>query len=405
MATRVCWGWNMLRQTVQWMVICCGFLVGAIPAQAQFRFHSEALFLDRNNDGDVPVVAGPDSFNSGGNYDPQAGYRFTFGASFDEYDIEFIGSQIDDWHARATGTLANPLVFDDTANDPIVVAVPPANTLAFRNSLFDAATAFGDEDNESERLQAGAQAFIDTSSRFQDYQVNFGTNPTKYMWRFQVGWRQMRLNENHAFGVTGTFDALDTDDAAIVGDATNEANDALADGSLTGAGYTNISGAGDGFDSASSANGPDTLRIYDNSGTSNLLNGVQISGGYTLFPENLVSVDLIGRAGVYHNYSRGRIGEYLIGSGNDDSVYRRTFAGSNNGVAFSTSLGAQASVPVTDYISLIFGYEVNYIGNVALASGQYAGLVNSPIGTRHYNVRHGDTLVIHGGNVGLRVTW
>jgi hypothetical protein len=395
----------MLRRTLQCLALCCGALGLAVPAHAQFRFSAEALFMDRNDDGSAPVVVGPDAVSSGGNYDPQTGYRFTFGTSFGDYDVEFIGSQIDDWSLRETGTLANPLIFDETANNPVVVAVPPANTLGFVNSLYDAATAT-DELTESERLQAGATFFSETSSRFQDYQINFGSNPNKYLWRFQVGWRQMLLNENSATGITGTFDALDTDDAAQAGDPTDDPNNALADASLTGAGYSLVSGAADGYDAAAVAgNGPDTLRLYNSSGTTNTLNGVQVSGGYSLFPENLVSVDLIGRAGIYHNYSRGRFSEALIGSGNDNSVYRRNFSNSHNGVAFSTSLGAQASVPVTDYISLTLGYEVSYVGNVALAPGQYSGLVNTPLGGRHYNVRSGDSLVMHGANAGLRLTW
>lgn len=396
----------MLRKSLQWVTLCCAVLGLSLPAQAQFRFSAEALFMDRNNDGSTPIIAGPDARSSGGNYDPQTGFRFTFGGSFDNYDVEFIGSQIDDFSFRQTGTLNNPLVFDDTANNPVVVAAPPANTLAFRNSLFDAATAVGVEDNESERLQAGAKFFSEASSRFQDYQVNFGSNPNKYLWRLQVGYRQMRLNENSAFGMTGTFDALDTATGAQFGDLGDQLNNGLSDGAITGAGYALRSGAADGYDAAAvPGGGPDTLGLYYNSGTSNMLNGVQVSGGYSLFPESLVSLDLFGRAGIYHNYSRGRVSESLIGSVNDDSIYQRSFANSRNAVAFSSSLGAQASVPVTDYISFSFGYEVIYVGNVALAPGQYAGLINTPLGARHYNVRNGDSLIMHGANVGLKLVW
>ncbi len=134
------------------------------------------------------------------NYDPQTGFRFTLGGSFDNYDVEFIASQFDDWNMRETGVLGNPLVFDETANNPVVVAVPPANTLGYVNSLFDAATST-DELTESERLQAGATYFSEASSRLQDYQINFGSNPNKYLWRFQIGWRHMRLNEDSATGI------------------------------------------------------------------------------------------------------------------------------------------------------------------------------------------------------------
>jgi hypothetical protein len=150
---------------------------------------------------------------------------------------------------------------------------------------------------------------------------------------------------------------------------------------------------------------PDTLMLYNDSGTSNILNGVQLSGGYSLFPENLVSVDLIGRVGLFHNYAKGRFSEALIGSGNDDSVYQRTFSDSRHGVAYSTSLGAQASVPVTDYISLSLGYEVNYVGNVALAPSQYDGVATTPLGARRYSLRNSDSILFHGLNAGLKVVW
>jgi hypothetical protein len=396
----------MLRRTLQWMALCFGVVGLAVPSQAQFRFSAEALFMDRDSDGSAPVVAGPDAFSSGGNYDPQAGFRFTLGGSFDNYDVEFIASQFDDWDLSDTGTLANPLVFDETANNPVVVAIPPANTLAYVNSLFDAATSV-DELTESERLQAGATYFSESSSRLQDYQINFGSNPNKYLWRFQVGWRHMRLNENSAVGIRGTFDALDTDDAAQAGDLGDDPNNALADGSITGAGFALVSGTNNGFDAAAlgGAVAPDTLTIYNSSGTSNILNGVQLSGGYSLFPESLVSVDLIGRAGLFHNYSQGHFSEALIGSGNDDSIYQRTFSDNRNGVAYSTSLGAQASVPVTDYISLSLGYEVNYIGNVALAPSQSEGIATSPLGARRYRLRTSDSILYHGLNAGLKVVW
>lgn len=396
----------MLRRTLQWMALCFGVVGLAVPSQAQFRFSAEALFMDRDSDGSAPVVAGPDAFSSGGNYDPQAGFRFTLGGSFDNYDVEFIASQFDDWDLSDTGTLANPLVFDETANNPVVVAIPPANTLAYVNSLFDAATSV-DELTESERLQAGATYFSEASSRLQDYQINFGSNPNKYLWRFQVGWRHMRLNENSAVGIRGTFDALDTDDAAQAGDLGDDPNNALADGSITGAGFALVSGTNNGFDAVAlgGAVAPDTLTIYNSSGTSNILNGVQLSGGYSLFPENLVSVDLIGRAGLFHNYSQGHFSEALIGSGNDDSIYQRTFSDNRNGVAYSTSLGAQASVPVTDYISLSLGYEVNYIGNVALAPSQSEGIATSPLGARRYRLRTSDSILYHGLNAGLKVVW
>ncbi len=58
-----------------------------------------------------------------------------------------------------------------------------------------------------------------------------------------------------------------------------------------------------------------------------------------------MSVDLIGRLGLFHNYAQGRFSEALIGSGNDNSIYRRSFSDSRHGVAYSGSLGARPPSP------------------------------------------------------------
>ena len=398
----------MLRRTLQMVALCCGALGLTNSVQAQYRFSAEALFMDRDDGGSQQLLMGPDSLSSGGSTDFQPGYRFTLGGSFGDYDVEFIGAQIDNWNFSSTGTLANPLVFDDTAANPVVIALPPANTLEFTNSLFTAATTPGLEDSESERLLAGALYTVSGSSEFQDYQLNFGTNPTRNPWRFGVGWRHMRLNEGSAVGITGIFDALDTDSGEVAGDATNEANDALSDGAITGAGYALLSGGADGYDAFDVGGvgvSPDIMRLYYASGTRNTLNGAQVSGGYRLFPESVVSLELLGRAGIYQNDAKGNVSESLIGLVNDTSVYTRSFSDSRSGVAFGGSLGAKAAVPITDYISLTAGYEGLYVANVALAPAQLGGLSNSPLGVRRYSIRNGDKLIIHGATLGMMVTW
>lgn len=401
-------GDNMLRRTLQIVALCCGVLGLTIPAQAQFRFSTEALFMSRDDGGGQQILNGPDAFSNGGSTDFEPGYRFILGGSYDNFDVEFIGAQIDNWNYRSTGTLVDPLAFDDTAANPIVFLGGTANTLAFTNSLFDAATDAGVEDNESEHLQGGARYVVNGSSQFQDYQINIGTNPSRSNWRFGMGWRQMRLHESNSVGITGIFDALDSDSGEVEGDATNEANDALSDGSITGAGYTLRSGTGNGynaFDVVGVGVAPDTLQLYYASGTNNILNGVQANGSFQIASESDLSLEVFGRAGIYHNYAQGNVGEYLIGSVNDDSVYQRTYSGSRNGVAFGSSLGFKAAVPVTDYISFTAGYEALYLANVALAPNQLGGLSNSPLGDREYHVHTGDRLIMHGATLGMVVIW
>ncbi len=402
------WGENMLRRTLQIVVLCCGALGLTIPAEAQFRFSTEALFMTRDDGSRQQILNGPDAFSNGSSTNFQHGYRFIFGGSYGDYDVEFVGAQIENWNSRSSGTLIRALAFDDTAANPVVFPGGLANTLAFTNSLYTAATAAGVEDNESERLQAGATYFVTGSSRFQDYQINIGTNPTRNNWRFGLGWRQMRLNEGSTVGITGIFDALDTDSGDVAPAPGNEVNDALSNGAITGAGYTLRSGTANGYNAVFPGGvgvSPDTLQLYYASGSNNILNGVQVCGGYQIASESLLTLEVFSRTGIYHNYAQGNVGEYLIGSVNDNSVYQRNFSASRNGVAFASSLGFKAAVPVTDYISFTAGYEALYVANVALASTQLGGLSNSPFGDRQYHVRNGDKIIIHGATLGLQVTW
>lgn len=396
---------NMLRRSLQIIALCVGALGLALPAQAQFRFSAEALFMDRDNDGGRQMLNGPDSISSGGNNGFQTGQRFTLGASYDVYDLEFIAAQVYGWNYSSTGTLASPLIFDDTATNPLF-ALPAPNTLAFTNSLFNAATTVTLEDNESERLQAGATWAVNGSSNFQDYQINVGTNPTRNPWRVSLGWRQMRLNEANGVGIRGTFDALDTATGAAPGDPGDEPNNALSDDALTGAGFSLMSGTGNGFDaSALPPTGPDTLLVYYQSGTQNLLNGAQVSGSYDLLPDSSIDLTLLGRVGIFHNDAKAALGEYLVGSLHDDSVYQRTYAQSKSTVAFGGTLGASALFPLTDYISATLGYEATFISNLALAPSQVSGLSDSPLGTRNYSVDTSGKLIMHGATLGLQVNW
>ncbi len=402
------WGENMLRRTLQMVAMCCGALGLTIPAEAQFRFSTEALFMTRDDGSTQQILNGPDAFSNGSSTNFQHGYRFIFGGTYGDYDVEFVGARIEDWNSSSSGTLIRAVAFDDTSTNPVVFPGGPANTLAFTNSLYTAATNVGVEDNESERLQAGATYRLTGSSQFQDYQLNIGTNPTRSNWRFGVGLRQMRLNEGSTVGITGIFDALDADSGDVAPAPGNEANDALSHAAITGAGYTLRSGAANGYNAVFPGGvgvSPDTLQLYYASGSSNVLNGVQMGGGYQIASESAISLEVFGRTGIYHNYAQGNVGEYLIGSVNDNSVYQRNYSNSRNGVAFAGSLGFKAALPVTDYISFTAGYEALYVANVALASTQLGGLSNNPFGERQYHVRSGDKIIIHGATLGMQVTW
>ena len=253
----------------------------------------------------------------------------------------------------------------------------------------------------TERLLAGAKSLIQESTSLDDYQINFGSNPNLYNWRFGMGFRQMRLSQTGSSSLTGIFDAPDVNPALP-----DDANNGLSDAALTAAGYTLRSGSANGYDAIGVVGAsPDTVRLLYQQGAQNTLNGVQINGGYQFFPESEFNVLMYGRAGIFHNRSSGNVGEYLIGSVNDNSVYQRTFNGTRNGVAFGGTLGIKGDWALTQYISLSAGYEANLLANVALAQNQLHGLSNNTFGDRVYLVNNGNKLVFHGLTLGLTLFW
>lgn len=400
----------MLRCSTTLVLLLAGWLVMGGAAQAQVQLEANYLIMKRQDSDSARFLTGPEGLSGADDFGFASGYRFGIVGGFDRFEVEALFAQIDDWTDSQDRTLGFGLSFDDAAANPFVFPGGPANVIAFRNALFDAATSPGavgqDETLEGELLQPGAIARLRSTSRYRDFELNFATNRTTNWYRFGVGWRNIRLNDRTQFVTIGTFDAIDIDDGAVDGDAGNDENDALSDAALVAAGFTATGGAADGFDAADVAGaGPDTLAVFYGGNADNELNGLQAIGAAQLTESDYFVVEVVGKAGVYHNSVDASTTEMLVGSLSDDSVYTRTFSDEKSTASFVGSLGLQARVPLTDYITFTTGYEGIVVTGVALGAQQFEGVHTDLLGNTVYSARANDSTLIHGAKFGLELTF
>jgi hypothetical protein len=400
----------MLRFSRMLVVLLAGWLVMGSSAQAQIQLEADYLIFKRQDSDSASFITGPQGVSGTDNFGYASGYRFGIVGGLDWIEVEALFSQIDDWSDSQDQILGAGLSFDDAAGNPFVFPLGPANVFAFRNGLFDAATAPGpvgeDETLEGELLQPEAVARVRTSSRYRDFELNLSNNRTLNRYRFGLGYRNIQLNDRTQLVTIGTFDAIDVDDGAVDGDAGNDENDALSDAALVGAGFTASSGAADGFDAADVAGAaPDTLAIFNSGKADNELNGVQAIAAAQLTSSDYYIIELIGKAGVYHNSVHASAAEALIGSGNDDSIYTRFFSDQKSTASFVGSVGLQARIPVTDYITFTTGYEGIVLTGVAIGSQQFEGVHTDLLGNTVYSARANDSTLLHGAKFGLELTF
>ncbi len=387
-----------------------GWLMMEGAAQAQLQVEANYLIMKRQDSDSSQFLTGPQGLSGPDDYGFASGYRFGIVGGYDWFEVEALFAQVDDWSDSQDRVLTDGLAFDDADGNAFVFPGGQANVIAFRNSLFAAATAPGivgqDETLEGEMLQPGAIARLRSSSRYRDFELNFGTNRTTNRYRFGVGYRNIRLNDRTQFATIGTFDAIDVDDGAVSGGAGNDDNDGLSDGALVAAGFTSTGGAADGFDAADVAGaGPDILAVFYGGSADNELNGIQAIAAAQLNESEYFVIELVGKAGVYHNSVHASTTEMLIGSGNDDSVYTRRFSDQKGTASFAGSLGLQARVPVTDYITFTTGYEGMVLTGVAIGSQQFEGVQPNLIGGTTYSARANDSTFLHGAKFGLELTF
>lgn len=398
------------RTTISTLVMTLSLVFLASPAHAQMFFEADWVQLSRDNDASGSIFNGADGLSASSldyGYDP--GFRITLGGIIGDYQIDASFLQIEDWSASRTGTLSNTLVFDDTANNPLVVASPPGTTFGFMNGLYKAATEVmaADESTESEQLRSGATYSYTGTTDFKQVEINLGTARDRHRWRAALGWNYMRFDEANSLFVVGDFDALDVDDGAGPRNPVlNDPNDILSHAALARAGYSLVSGSPDGFDAYDSMSGaPDTLSILMDSRAENELNGIQGTLGFRLVDKEWLVLEATGKAGLYHNSVTGLVSETVVGSVNDNSAYQLLYTDKTSKAAFAGGIGFRGILPLTDYIRLVGGYEVLFLKGVALGNEQVNGVTTDIYDNLVYTIDAGATAIIHGTNAGLEVTW
>ncbi len=380
------------------------FSIVTSSASAQMWGDAEYLYFGRLSGSSTPIVGGPGGFSSVDNSGAASGYRLTIGGFIGQLEVEASLMNVEGLSDSSAGTLTSALALDNQANNAVVFGAVPVNSFVIPSGLSLAANA-GVESLEAEFLLPGATYALESFTDLRSGEINFGTNRTLNPWRLAIGYRTFLIKDGSSSLINGNFDALDVDDAQTVGGGANDPNDGLSHAALIAAGYTTAFGAADGFDNQASAGGPDTLAIYSAGTARNELHGAQITGGYQLFPLDWMTVELIGKAGLFYNNVQGSIVEALAGGGNDDSVYQRTLSGKKSSAAFAGTLGAKGMVPITDYISFSFGYEIMFFSGLGLGSRQFDGVTTNLAGQHVYSPRSSSHLIVHGGNVGLQLTW
>ncbi|MFG0334348.1 MAG: hypothetical protein ACF8TS_13370 [Maioricimonas sp. JB049] len=388
-----------------------GMFLTPSSGYAQVRFGADWLFLSRDNDSDARLISGPNAVSSGEmDFDYESGYRLNLGVGLWEYEVDASWTELPGWSSFQGGTMTAPFVFDDTAGNPVVVPAPPGNTFSFNNAMFDATTStqFGAiENNESEQLQNGAVWRLFSESRYDDFEINFGTNRERAWYRVSFGYRQVRFDERAGLSVSGIFDALDSDDGAVFGDPTNAPNDGLSNAALINAGFFSVGGAADGFDAFDVTGGaaPDTVTVLHLGAAENRLDGGQLTFAGRMFPSDFIIVEGIAKAGVYRNKITASVGEVVAGSVNDDSIYARTLRDERDKAAFVGTLGALVMVPVTEYITIRGGYEATFLTGIGLAAEQTARVGRDVLGNTVFSADGDGVAIIHGGVLGLELFW
>ena len=375
-------------------------------------FETSFLFWTRDNDidGAMPIVAGPDATSfSTFDHNYETGIRFQAALMGQEgYGVGFSWTSIGSWDNRRAGQLANGVSFDTGVNFGNPWAGDNAiNANTYFSPIFQAATFTdpGGAPNELDEFEGfgpntafpgDANPTFDMvySSQLKDLEFNLlGTNETRKV-TFGMGYRRVSLNEFAQVRLRGTFRAANV----LVANNNGLSHEALTD--PNGGALTHLSGAADGYDDETTAMGPDVLQFLNRTQTNNTLNGVNAMANLQIVDADYVYIDGFLKAGVYHNHVRGSISEIYSPLLNDDSIYGRTMTDSKHSVAFVGNIGLNAVVRLTTYLNFIAGYEVMFLSGVALAPEQQAAVIGN-----NYRINADGSTVVHGGKLGLELTY
>lgn len=361
----------------------------------------------------TPVIDGPDSASvafQNTDFRYRSGIRGFLAAETAGARIEAIYSDYGVWASQQQGTLSSGLVFDDGLSGPWSGA-NSLNTSTFFTAIAAAATpillpvpASGGESDEFEGL-GSVVGFPDDvltyktwyNSRLQTIEFNLLTADPASAFQGGIGYSHVQLNETAGVQIDGAFRAIDV----------NNPNGGLSDGSLIDiGGLVFVGGVQDGFgDETKNLSGlPDTLTLLNVAQTSNNLNGMQGVLRQEIMYYRGIVVDGVLKAGLYHNSTEGSILETYTGvdpvPSGATSSYQRLFSDSKSRTAYVGSVGLQSNIPLSNYWSLMSGYEATVIHGVALGPDQNLG----DNGTT-YTINTSGTVLVHGCNFGLQFVY
>lgn len=132
---------------------------------------------------------------------------------------------------------------------------------------------------------------------------------------------------------------------------------------------------------------------YDN----DLLGG-QVGAEWAVFkPSDPFQLNLVGKIGVYSLHSEGGIYEF------QGSNFIGSFTNEFSKVAYAGEVGVTAGYHLTDNIVLRGGYQLLWLDKVSLGSNAAAVSLLNPSLLRGDVAR--DSLMFHGFNVGVTLTW
>lgn len=395
----------MIKRFYLSSLVCLTFLTLSQVSHAQMFFEADWLYYGRDSDSGQNIVNGPESIGLGDeDFDPTAGYRLTIGGSVAEFDIDASFMQLDTWNSSSYGTFMEPITLDGVSvpGDPMGI-----NSLADFTSLFQAANST-DELPESERIVSYLDpvTMLDHSltysafnkSNLRQFEINFGSRREVNWWRVAVGYRHINFDERNGLTLNGVFDALDVDPAMP-----DDPNNGLAAGSLTD---TGLVGTGDFVSIDTMMMVPVDLLAYQVIGSANNeLDGAQLTTAVRLFDGKWITIEGIGKAGIYRNRVSGSVQETVVGGGESLASYQRSFRDNDTKAAFAGNLGLRGTISLTDYINLIAGYDVLFLAGVAIGAEQTEGLSQDISGNTIYSVKNDGSMIAHGSNLGIEIWW
>lgn len=387
-----------------------------IPLRPTTQFSAGAEFLlytrDTNLQSPAPLIGGPDSAlmdPGSADFNPAAGYRAFLAWRSGGVRLEAVYTEIGSWKENSAGRLTDGLSFDSGITGPWLGANYIDLTTGFQPLHLAAAGAVGGDGDEYDGLTPSITIPAVTpndlptynmyyESEFKTFEFNGLTDDQMANFQFGFGFRNLQLDEASGASIIGSMYSED------LGPGTNNG---ISHAFLTGnGGLTLLSGTGNGFeDEVGNPSGlPDILTLQNFARTSNDLNGVQGLLERRVMYWHGFRVDGILKAGIYHNRVRGSVTDIYTGTdpdlAGDTSTYGRTLSDSASTVSFLGSIGLTGTLPLGNYWSLIGGYDVLFLTNVALAPDQNAA-VNGGV----YGVNADGDVIIHGGRIGLQYTY